>query len=242
LLLRIVLRRRGRRKLARPSYLYIAINRINLTVNQLHMIIACRALVWGIHRRATPAMCGLVRGRAALCISRRVAVQGLVRSSKAKARPTEALVDPSYQKHSRVLSDPSGCRGRRIRSLNTLVCDTPLVHVCRNSSRTARWSGDGEDAHDAEIVDQRAADLLESDRTKRPAHLLLWNRTAVAEPCLIRTQRKLLAGGGYQRSQRPARQLIGGPRLAINRRYAVRNRTAASGAGAPLMTTCEKAA
>ena len=38
LLLGIVLRRRGRRKLARPSYLYIAINRINLTVNQLHMI------------------------------------------------------------------------------------------------------------------------------------------------------------------------------------------------------------
>ena len=60
------------------------------------------------------------------------------------------------------------------------------------------------------VLDQRGVDLLESDRTKRPAHLLLWNRTAVAEPCLIRTQRKLLAGGGYQRSQRPARQLIGG--------------------------------
>ena len=60
------------------------------------------------------------------------------------------------------------------------------------------------------VPDQRAADLLEFDRTKRPAHLLLWNRTAVAEPCLIRTQRKLPAGGGYQRSQRPARRLIGG--------------------------------
>ena len=92
------------------------------------------------------------------------------------------------------------------------------------------------------VLDQRGVDLLESDRTKRPAHLLLWNRTAVAEPCLIRTQRKLLAGGGYQRSQRPARQLIGGPRLAINRQYAVRNRTAVSGAGAPLMTTCDKTA
>jgi hypothetical protein len=144
-----------------------------------------------------------------LCISRRVAVRlGVI--VDAKARPAEALADPSYQKHSRLLSDPSGCRGRRISSLYALVCDTSLVHVCRNSSRTARWSGDGEDAHDVEIVDQRAADLLESDGTKRPAHLLLWNRTAVAEPCLIRTQRKLPAGGGYQRSQRPARQLTGG--------------------------------
>ena len=92
------------------------------------------------------------------------------------------------------------------------------------------------------VPDQRAADLLESDRTKRPAHLLLWNRTAVAEPCLIRTQRKLLAAGDIRGASDQHDSSPAVPRLAIHRRYAVRNRTAASGAGAPLVTTCDKTA
>ena len=82
------------------------------------------------------------------------------------------------------------------------------------------------------VPDQRAADLLESDRTKRPAHLLLWNRTV-----WLRQRVGDIRGASDQHDSSSAV-----PRLAIHRRYAVRNRTAAPGAGAPLMTTCDKTA